>query len=271
MAEAHDRLEALLEEARQNCMANPESVDAAVWVGRRLAYLGRYRDAIDWYSGAIERHGEHPKLLRHRGHRWLTIRCLRQAKSDFEAAASRLGTTPDEIEPDGIPNARNQPVSSLHSNIWYHLALTEFLLGSDELALVASEAGLEVSDNPDRLVSQTYWQHLILRRLGREADARSVLEPIDESLELVENHAYLRLLLVYKGLANEEEVLRGAVGEIEMPTVAYGVGMRALFDGDAATAKGLLERAVSGPAWPAFGFLAAEAELARSSSMEVAS
>ena len=29
----------------------------------------------------------------------------------------------DSIEPDGMPNPQNIPVSSLHTNIWYHLGL----------------------------------------------------------------------------------------------------------------------------------------------------
>jgi len=264
--EAKDKLEPLLEAAQREYVASPQSVDAAVWVGRRLAYLGRYREAIEWYSAALARHGDEPKLLRHRGHRWLTIRCIEEARADFEPAPRLLDTKPDEVEPDGIPNSRNQPISSLHSNVWYHLALAEFLLRQDEQALAASEAGRRVSTNPDRLVSQTYWQYLILRRLGRESEAKAILDPIIESLDIVENYAYLRLLLVYKGLASEEEVLLGATGEIEMPTLAYGLGMRALFDGNAVKAKVLFERATSGPAWPAFGFLAAEAELARTSS-----
>lgn len=261
-----ERLEEQLEAARIDYAASPESIDAAVWVGRRLGYLGRFRDAIAWYSDAIERHGGHPKLLRHRGHRWLTIRRLDQASRDLRLASSALAEFADEVEPDGMPNALDQPVSSLHSNVWYHLALADYLRGEFESALAAAEAGMRVSTNPDRLVSQAYWLYLILRRLGRTGEAGAVLESIAPESEVIENHAYLRLLLVFKGLSSEEAMLEDGQGGIEAVTVAYGLGMRALLDGDRPSAVIWFDRAVSGQAWAAFGYLAAEAELARSES-----
>src|SRR5262245_30779189 len=63
-AERRAKLEADLAKARDDYDANPGSEDAAIWYGRRLAYLGRYRDAIDVFSRAIERHPQSYKLLR---------------------------------------------------------------------------------------------------------------------------------------------------------------------------------------------------------------
>lgn len=261
--ENREQLEALLESARRAYAAQPGSIDAAVWVGRRLAYLGRYRDAIEWFTQAITVHGQDAKLLRHRGHRYVTVRRFDRAREDFETASRLISGLPDEVEPDGVPNALDTPISSLHSNIWYHLALVCFLQGDDERALQASSSGLKVATNSDRLVSQTYWQYLILRRMGRDSEAMALLDPIHPGLDLVENFVYLRLLLVYKGQAAAADVLAEANGEIEVPTLSYGLGMQALLDGERAMAIQLFERATSGPAWPAFGYLAAEAELAR--------
>lgn len=261
--DARQRMEQQLAVARAEYEAKPESVEAAVWVGRRLAYLGRYRDSIEWYSKALERHGASAKLLRHRGHRYLTIRALKLAKADFEAAARLLATTPDVVEPDGVPNARNTPISSLHSNVWYHLALVHFLLGDNKSALEASEHGMKVSGNPDRLVSQSYWQYLILRRLGRHDEAMRLLDPIRPDLDVIENHAYLRLLLAYKGELNPDVLAGEAKGDIEVPTIAFGLGAFALLEGDNGKARKHFERATAGASWPAFGFIASEAELAR--------
>jgi hypothetical protein len=58
-------------------------------------------------------------------------------------------------------------------------------------------------------------------------------------------------------------MLEDGQGGIEAVTVAYGLGMRALLDGDRPSAVTWFDRAVSGQAWAAFGYLAAEAELAR--------
>ena len=62
-------------------------------------------------------------MYRHRGHRYVSIREFDRAIADLEYAATLIEGTEDEIEPDGMPNAMNIPVSSLHSNIWYHLGL----------------------------------------------------------------------------------------------------------------------------------------------------
>ena len=43
----------------------PNSEDAVVWVGRRLAYLGRYHDAIAVFSHGLDEFPGSPQLLRH--------------------------------------------------------------------------------------------------------------------------------------------------------------------------------------------------------------
>ncbi len=53
---------------------------------------------------------------------------------------------------------------------------------------------------------------------------------------------------------------RGGVG---FATVAYGVGVWYLLAGQADEARRIFEEIVAAPDWPAFGHLAAEAELAR--------
>src|SRR5688572_22701688 len=100
-------LEDNLARARGDFEAQPGSADAAIWLGRRLAYLGRYRDAIAVYTRAIAVHPRDPRLLRHRGHRFITLRRFDDAISDFDRAGVLIRSRPDEVEPDGQPNALN--------------------------------------------------------------------------------------------------------------------------------------------------------------------
>jgi cytochrome c-type biogenesis protein CcmH/NrfG len=62
--EQKTRLEADLAKAQADYDRDPAAADATIWLGRRLAYLGRFRDAIDVYSKGIQRHPNEPRLYR---------------------------------------------------------------------------------------------------------------------------------------------------------------------------------------------------------------
>jgi len=50
--------------------------DAILWYGRRTAYLGNYEDAIRIFSKGIALHPDDARMYRHRGHRYITVRCF---------------------------------------------------------------------------------------------------------------------------------------------------------------------------------------------------
>jgi tetratricopeptide (TPR) repeat protein len=257
-------LEANLDAARAALAAQPDDPENVIWVGRRLAYLGRYRDAIDMYTAGIESWPEYPKLYRHRGHRWITLRELDRAVADLERAASLIQEVPDEVEPDGAPNPYGIPRSTSHSNIWYHLGLAYYLQGSFEAALRAYRECLRFSTNDDMLCATTDWLYMTCRRLGRDAEARAALEPIHARMEILENRAYHRRLLMYKGELPADSLLqsRGA-SDLDLATQGYGVGNWFLCNGDTVRAKEIFTRVLENPMWAAFGTIAAEADLAR--------
>ncbi|MFM9994499.1 MAG: hypothetical protein ACKVU4_01720 [Phycisphaerales bacterium] len=251
--------------------ADPGNEDAAIWHGRRLAYLGRYTEAIGVYSDALRLHPNSFRLLRHRGHRFITVRELDLAIADLDRAAILIEGVPDEVEPDGAPNAQNKPRSTSHSNIWYHLALAHYLKGDFARAADAWARCMEFSrGNDDMLVATSYWLYLSLRRAGRTDGAGRVLEPIRAGMDVIENHAYHRLLLLYKGELTEDQV-RGTAGDgpgetaVADATVGYGLAVWRLIRGDRAGARVAFERVLNagGSNRAAFGFIAAEAELAR--------
>lgn len=272
-AERRAELEQNLQDARADFRAEPESEDAAVWVGRRLAYLGRYRQAIEVYSRGLEDHPDSYKLLRHRGHRYITLRRFDEAVADLERAGSLAEGREDEVEPDGIPNALGVPLSTVQFNIWYHLGLAHYLNGDYQRALDAYRKCLEVSTNPDLLVATSDWMYMTLRRLGQDQDARALLSDISADLEIVENSAYHRRLLMYRGEIEPEELLvldsDAPDGEavrdraLELATQGYGVANWYLAEEDRDRAFEIFEQIVEGSSWAAFGYIAAEADLAR--------
>jgi hypothetical protein len=84
---------------------------------------------------------------------------------------------------------------------------------------------------------------------------------------VIENTAYHRLLLMYRGELAPEELLAetgGDAGSLDFATVGYGVANFHLYNGREAEARELFERILQGGQWPAFGYFAAEAEVARS-------
>ncbi|HKV08975.1 MAG TPA: tetratricopeptide repeat protein [Thermoanaerobaculia bacterium] len=255
--------EAKLAEAREALRKNPDDADALIWVGRRTAYLGRYQEAIEIFSQGIATHPEDARFYRHRGHRYITVRDLGPAIRDFEKAARLIEGQPDEVEPDGLPNAKNIPTSTLQSNVWYHLGLAYYLQGDFEKALVAYRRCMDVSKNPDMLVATSHWLYMTLRRLGREAEAREVLTPIRGDLDVIENHAYLRLLRMYKGEIPPEELRKGADGDLDPPTLGYGLGNWYLYNGRRDEAVKVFREVLAGGNEAAFGYIAAEAELRR--------
>lgn len=261
---ARSRMEAQLDSARRAVEANPGDPDAVIWLGRRLAYLGRYNEAVEVFTRGITAQPGDPRFLRHRGHRHITLRRLDAAIADFERATRLIAGSEDEIEPDGLPNPRGIPTSTLHFNIWYHLGLAKYLKGDLDGALDAYERCLAVSTNPDALVATVHWKYMTMRRLGRNKEARQLLERVGPDMDIIENHAYHRLVLLYREELPVDSLWRPDAGaSVEDVTTAYGVANWHIYNGRITAGENLLREIIARGQWPAFGHIAAEADLAR--------
>lgn len=253
-------LEEKLKEAREKYQADSSNADAIIWYGRRLAYLGRYLEAIEVFSSGIKRHGSDARMYRHRGHRFITVRCFDQAISDLEIAAGLVKGQKDETEPDGLPNARNIPTSTLQSNIWYHLGLAYYLKGDYEKAVQAYTACLEVSLNPDMYVATANWLYISLIKFNKQTEARELLNTINSGMDLIDNRDYLSILLLYKGEKKEADFLNQEAS-LSGATLLFGLGNYYITKGEFAKAKEILTKIVSGNQWASFAYIAAEKAL----------
>lgn len=262
------RRESELAAARAAYENDPDDPEALIWLGRRTAYLGRYRDAIEIFTEGIRKHPNDARMYRHRGHRYITVRELDAAIADLDRAARLVRGRPDAVEPDGLPNARNIPTSTLQSNIWYHLGLAHYLKGDFEKALRAYRECLAVSKNPDGVVSTSHWLYMTLRRLNRAAEAEKVLDAITVDMDVIENESYYKLLLMYGGDVAAEELLGEGGSQLDRATVGYGVGNWYLYNGNANRAFEIFNDVLASGEWPAFGYIAAEAEVARAARNE---
>jgi hypothetical protein len=125
---------------------------------------------------------------------------------------------------------------------------------------------MEVSHNPELLVATSDWMYMTLRRLGRDAEAAELLAPLTADLRVVENVAYHRRLLMYKGEVEPDDLLD--LRTVDDPSVAlniatqgYGVGNWYLYNSDQDRALEIFERIIEGTSSDAFGYIAAEAEV----------
>lgn len=241
-----------------------KNADHIIWYGRRTAYLGNYKEAIDIYSKGIALYPDNARYFRHRGHRYITLRCFDKAIADFKKAGELTMNQIDEIEEDGIPNAMNMPTSTLHSNIWYHLGLAYYLKEEYRSALLSFEKCMSVSDNDDMIVATLNWLNITLRKMGRDKDANQRLREVSAGMTIVENHEYLDILLMYISGDDSKLIEKTQNQEtLSNSTVGFALGTYYLLNGKKQKAKELFEKVVAGNQWSSFGFIAAEAELAR--------
>ena len=257
-------LDADLFAARLVLERRPGDPDAHIWVGRRLGYLGRYREAVDAFTAGLRRFPQSYRLLRHRGHRNITLRRLDAAVDDLSRAAALSRGATDEIEPDGAPNRWNIPRSTDQSNIYYHLGLAHYLRGEFGAAELAFTECLDYAAvNDDMLVATLYWLSASAARArGPEAGLEQARRAHPE-MHVIENHAYHRLLLARAAGTSEELLAQTEPASLDWLTTAYGVSLSREIAGDHEGAEALREEILASSNWAAFGYIAAEADLAR--------
>jgi hypothetical protein len=90
-----------------------------------------------------------------------------------------------------------------------------------------------------------------------------VLDAIVPNMKVKDDQTYYDRLKMYKGERTPEDLLRSGGDAVTAATLAYGVGNWYLYNGRKDEAKAVFEQIVTGPNWMPFGFIGAEAELAR--------
>lgn len=232
--------------AQMKLAADPKNVELYIALGRAQATAWQYQAAIDTYTRALKRAPGNALLYRHRGHRYISTRQFAKAVGDLEKAAK---------------------LNAGDFDIWYHLGLAYYLKGQFDKAVPAYEkckAVAEKEGKDDSVIAVSDWLYMTYRRLGKTAEAANVLDRITPQMKVVENKSYFDRLLFYKGLKKEEELINiEKATDLEIATVGYGLGNWHLYNGDQAKAEMYFQRVVKGKYWPAFGFIASEAELAR--------
>jgi tetratricopeptide (TPR) repeat protein len=236
------RLERELDEAVAALEEDPQDVTRHIMHGRRLAYLWRYHKAIAVYSEALTSFGESASLYRHRGHRYISVRRFGPAVRDLRRAYA--------LQPHDF-------------DICYHLGLARWLLGDYAGAREAYQGFMPKCSDHEERVALSYWLYMSVRRLGMREEAARILEAAG-SPDVDENKHYLDLLRLFRGEVNEADIHElMSESPLAAGTLGFGLGCWHLFEGRPEEAAECFVEVVGGKYWPAFGFIAAETELAR--------
>lgn len=246
----------------------PDSEDTAIWYVRRLGYAGRYNEAIDIATKAIAQHPKSYRLLRHRGHRYITLRQFDSAIADLTRAAELFTGNIDRIEPDGQPNAAGIARSTDWFNIAYHMGIAHYMKGEYQLADDWFARSLETPlVNDDLGVAATCWRiNCHARGAAGGPEAISALTAkITPYLTIVENFAYRDLCLLHQGTMPLEQVMLPAEKDpLERATRYYGVSIWLRTMNRNSEADEALRDIITANNWPAFGHIAAEIDLNKS-------
>ncbi len=239
--------------AQEKLTANPNDVELIIALGRAQAAVWRYNDAIETYTRGIKIAPNDAMLYRHRGHRYISTRQFDKAVADMKRAS--------DLKRDDF-------------DIWYHLGLAHYLKGEFAKAADAYRNCYEVAEKnraqadankegrDDSLIAISDWIYMTYRRMKKDSEAAKILEKITPQLNVKENKSYHDRLLFYKGLKAEADLVNvEKATDLEIATVGYGIANWHLYNGNRAKAEEYFRKIVSGKYWPAFGFIAAEAEL----------
>lgn len=229
--------------ARAAVDADPKNIAKLIDLGVAQSGARQFREAIATFSRGLALEPNNALLLRWRGHRYLSVREFDKAYADLTRGA--------KIDPTIY-------------GIWYHLGVLQFVRGEFNDAAASFTRAQPIAPDAGELAGSTDWLWMSLGRAGRVAEARAMLDKHPETRLGPVDNAYTRRLKLYRGeLAPDALVTAKDSDDVQIATLAYGLGNWYLVRGDKEQAKTWFARSVQSGGWPGFGFIVSEAELRR--------
>jgi tetratricopeptide (TPR) repeat protein len=227
--------------ARAALEANPKDVARIIDLGVAESGARQFREAIATFTRGLEIEPNNALLLRWRGHRYLSVR-------EFDRAFADL--------------SRGSTIDATIYGIWYHLGIVQFLREDFAGAAASFAKAQPIAPDAGELAGSTDWLWMSLSRAGRGAEAKAMLDRRPDSKPVT--NAYTRRLQLYRGEIGPDAVVTSADTEdVQVATLAYGLGNWHLVRGDKAQARQWFERSIQSGGWPGFGFIVSEVELRR--------
>ena len=232
--------------ARTALEANPRNIARIIDLGVAQSGARQFREAIATFTRGLEIEPNNALLLRWRGHRYLSVREFDRAFADLTRGAAIDGTI---------------------YGIWYHLGIVQYLRGNFADAAASFAKAQPIAPDAGELAGSTDWLWMSLSRAGRGAEAKAMLDRRPDSKPVT--NAYTRRLQLYRGEIGPDAVVTPAdTDDVQVATLAYGLGNWYLLRGDSAQARRWFERSIQSGGWPGFGFIVSEVELRRGAAAE---
>src|SRR6186713_2646318 len=229
--------------ARAALDADPKNIARIIDLGVAQSGARQFREAIATFTRGLEIEPNNALLLRWRGHRYLSVREFDRALSDLTRGAG--------IDPTIY-------------GIWYHLGIVQYVRGEFAAAAASFARAQPIAPDAGELAGSTDWLWMSLSRAGRGAEAKAMLDRRPDTHSQPVTNAYTRRLQLYRGEIGPDAMVTPAdTEEVQIATLAYGLGNWYLVRGDKAQARKWFERSVQSGGWPAFGFIVSEVELRR--------
>jgi len=227
--------------ARAAVEGDPRNIARLIDLGVAQSGARQFREAIATFSRGLEIEPNNALLLRWRGHRYLSVR-------EFDSAFADL--------------TRGGAIDSTIYGIWYHLGVVQYVRGDFAAAAASFARAQPIAPDAGELAGSTDWLWMSLSRAGRGAEAKAMLDRRPDSKPVT--NAYTRRLKLYRGEIGPGTVLTPTdTDDVQVATLAYGLGNWYLVRGDTAQARASFERSIQSGGWPAFGFIVSEVELRR--------
>jgi tetratricopeptide (TPR) repeat protein len=227
--------------ARTALEADPKNITRIIDLGVAQSGARQFREAIATFTRGLDIDPNNALLLRWRGHRYLSVR-------EFDRAFADL--------------TRGAAIDDTIYGIWYHLGVVQFLRGDFTEAAASFAKAQPIAPDAGELAGSTDWLWMSLSRAGRGAEAKAMLDRRPDSKPVT--NAYTRRLQLYRGEIGPEGVLTPAdTDEVQVATLAYGLGNWYFLRGDKEEARRWFTRSIQSGGWPGFGFIVSEVELRR--------
>jgi tetratricopeptide (TPR) repeat protein len=230
-----------LKAARAALAADPKNIARIIDLGVAESGARQFREAIATFTRGLEIEPNNALLLRWRGHRYLSVR-------DFDRAYADL--------------TRGTRIDPTIYGLWYHLGVVQFVRGDFAGAAGSFATAQPLAPDAGELAGSTDWLWMSLSRAGRGADAKAMLDRRPDNRPV--DNAYTRRLKLYRGEIEPAAVVTAAdTDDVQVATLSFGLGNWYLVRGDRAQARAWFEKSIASGGWPAFGFIASEAEIRR--------